>query len=338
MNGDEHGNHEQEAAAEYLRKIARIYDIKLVGGIKAEEPAGTKSDVQKSTSVHVDNIPVDVEVRPDWPMRGVAVFALLVSIGTLGLLVMTVIFTRLQWQEANRTADASEQSAAATKRASDTAAQTLNESIKESNLDQRAWVGLSYADSIISVQKNGEITFGALKISIPTVRNTGTTPAKRASAIFEFWKMDGRVDATDIDAAVSDPKWMKRVLDREDSGLLGPHQIRNMSDPDVVKDQDHRQIHDTTLFPRQAHEGAILDPPEKRALGVLSPDIPYTLDIGGYTMLGGDAEKAFGAFVIFGRIKYWDIWEKPHTTTFCTYTSDANRMAFRACPAFNDMD
>ncbi len=104
----------------------------------------------------------------------------------------TVQYARKQWGEANRMADASIISAAATTSAAETASKTLLQSIKQANLDERPWVGIKeYSCDGCSIKPDGSLVVETFQIRF---ENTGRTPA-----------VDVKIDAISKTLKMTDP-------------------------------------------------------------------------------------------------------------------------------------
>ncbi len=94
----------KDACERYLQKVADAYILSPPSVIHKPKAVAAGNDAEENPSGAHRNRPVCVGVIRDWP-------ALLVSIGTLVLLVFTVLYARKQWLEANRSAVASEKTA-----------------------------------------------------------------------------------------------------------------------------------------------------------------------------------------------------------------------------------
>ncbi|MGH9816448.1 MAG: hypothetical protein ACRD6I_10260 [Candidatus Acidiferrales bacterium] len=42
-------------------------------------------------------------------------------------------------------------------------------------------------------------------------------------------------------------------------------------------------------------------------------------------------------FYLYGRVEYWDVFERPHWTTFCLYMAN-DLKSFRICDKYNDAE
>ena len=194
----------------------------------------------------------------------------------------------------------------------------------QTQLDQRAWVGLT---AVRSSGENTPGTAGERDVWFPVLRNSGKTPATDVRVIVGT----GVSETKDLDALTQSGDWMQKLIDAADSKALPEFGtiIRETQDPRIFGGF----VYDPSYFPPSSTIHS-LNIPEVIAIGVLPPDLPR--DVGrGEKFLAGPKL----GMVIFGEVKYHDIWRKDQRLTkFCYIAKSIPSSDFVACPVFNDMN
>ena len=201
---------------------------------------------------------------------------------------------------------------------------------KQMILDQRAWVGLGYfQNSIYPVPYNPQGTLHDL--SFPA-RNTGRTPARNVK-IYGAMLVD--FDGDCGSSIVSDPAWMKKVTEGQESGTLNNiERILNAPHPPFSVTFER---FDPSYFPTCTKEGARISP-RITIVGVMPPEFPFPVSFGSISISGGpQGTQPRASVVIFGEITYKDIWGYRRETQFCEYTTSLNFEPFGTCPTYNDV-
>ncbi|MGA8620132.1 MAG: hypothetical protein WB660_16620 [Candidatus Sulfotelmatobacter sp.] len=310
----------QREAANYSRNIDDTYIFDSTTGIYKPKTAETGEQRNHHQAGTNRRTPFFTKPWTDW--RPVIV-SVVISLGTLALLGFTVHYSRQQYQEMKRSADAAMNTVCEMRK------QTAN-SITAMKLDERAWVGLSYPEikpmQPDAIKLNGQT---GSDLSIPIFKNTGRTPARNVSVVFgNVWTRDNPVDLF-----IKDDKWMKKILDKTKSGFLkGITSIENRPGG-----REGQLLEDPSFFPPHSSINSGLQIPEIRPIGALPPDIPFSLPIA--YMFNNPTTPALGSFILYGRVTYDDIWGEPHETVFCTLNRHISMKGiFEACPTFNDME
>jgi hypothetical protein len=222
--------------------------------------------------------------------------------------------------------------ARAEKQVAEAAAQSrieLNTTIEQNRLEQRAWVGLGGFGTSPDpgAFPSGSLARGKL-IKAAFILNTGKTPARQVTVVYGLYERSGLYVPSHDDGA-----WMERIIEAKCLGRLdGVLAIVNR--PHEPSDL-HEFLHDGTLVPPGQKDLGEL--PERMDLGVLVPNVPFSLNLRGGMLVNGKM-----TIVVYGRVTYSLAFEDQHTgtknTLFCAYTQDFNKLPFSACPTHNDMD
>ena len=161
----------EDDARDYLDKVSDRYIFDGPSGIYKQKASNNAEN--RNTIGHYKESPLWVNVQRDWLIVTISAF-------TLILLILTVIYTRRQWLETNRSANATEVAAHAAHDASVTAGQSLAASLENFRKDQRPYIGLSktgVADAqiwTIPGDANGQVQ---IYWNIP-LTNYGKSPSK----------------------------------------------------------------------------------------------------------------------------------------------------------------
>jgi hypothetical protein len=167
MNSERHRSDNQNDADKYLRQIDDTYVFDEASGIYRPVSRAKEQETANRKRVEIEPQPLGIHVRRDWIDLTLKFFGFVVSVGTLGLLVLTVLYAYKQWQEANRSANAAECTARI-------AQDSLRNQEQSFITDQRAWVGLGNA----TCEKCSN-AMKSINVSEPKffILNTGKTPA-----------------------------------------------------------------------------------------------------------------------------------------------------------------
>ncbi len=326
MKKGNNGSNHQSESDERFGGIHDAYVLDASSGIYKLRPTEEEQPVQKKEvpSIYFQPLIV-VEPAPkgtDWPSVIVAFIGVLVSAGALLLLYLTVAYTKRQWVQAQRTADAS---IAAAHEAQQSNLDSRNRFIQ----DTRPWVGISYPET--TPMKSGQQTINGqvgVDLSIPSIVNAGRTPAQGVVVYV------GLVRTRDIpyEVFIGDDKWMRRVVDRTIAGKFpsGIYTIQNLS-PSIKSTQ---AINDPSYFPKAAVGNGAIELPKRKDIGVLLPSVPEKIPLA-YIYEGPEGYR-LGALIIYGKVTYRDVRNKDYNTTFCSWTLLPGKTSFSACPVFNN--
>jgi hypothetical protein len=179
-------------------------------------------------------------------------------------------------------------------------------------LDQRAWVGISPVNLTTPVKDSL-----ARGVSV-FAENSGKTPANGTVVIVGFYIHRGTDPFVPND---EDSAFMEKMI----TGFKS----ERLTESDLIGRRGLRARRDGPNGP----EGPTPSLPSRIFIGAMPPNIPYPI---GYD----DRISVLGSRgILYGRIYYNDINNKPRTTTFCYYSLDLQLFdRITACPVFNDMD
>jgi hypothetical protein len=223
----------------------------------------------------------------------------------------------------------------AARQTSDTDARnSLKAAIDNSILEQRPWVGLTqFHEAPVPAPKNIVSANGhpmqGNAVVIPTVNNTGRTPARAVVVVYETWEIDG-----DFVAAVSNSTWMKNLIEDSIAGKF--EGVRTIVNGNRQPPRSQDSLDDQSYFPANTRKDADIKPPKRQCMGVLPPDGAIPLNVEQVTSFT-NAPDAHVAYITFGKITYTDVWNKPRETIFCSFTPNRFRADLRSCPVYNDM-
>jgi hypothetical protein len=319
-----------DRARRYLEKFGDRYSLNQSSGLyqpypepSPEPPRPNQTHETPSQQVCRDrHHPLRVAVQRDWvPM--------IISALTLILLCFTVRYTFKQWLEANRSANASEIAAHAAQSAAVTANHTLNEMKTEAqntlstnkqatNLDQRAWVGLSRLEAIPT--DTGHVIKGF-------AINSGKTPANDVRAAVGVYAR--YAPALPYTPNEGDYDWIRYILKKtwnkeiEQTTYLVSHvpfdpRYNGRKPPNL-------QFRDWVGAPRLKGMGVL--PPGNNPYDIPFPDVLLTT--------GG----AYFTLIFYGEIRYKDFIGKEQLTQFCYLVPRETGKAapLIPCEKFNEM-
>ncbi len=227
-------------------------------------------------------------------------------------------------QRALAQATASNRLATEAKRSADISQAAMEAGIKATQLDQRAWVGLSEFATVGGAQSADGRTFSFQSVRI-AVRNSGRTPAINLSVVLMQTMLPRGQAVGDYDTFTTE---FNRRREEESAKLTADEIKRNpeMADRIRARDREHR-----ALLSRAEHD---LFP----AGQVLAPGVTITQGTGSASY--GVRGEPFTQNVVYilGKISYNDIFSgtQKHITKFCLMREFGTQ--FMSCPTGNHMD
>ena len=190
----------------------------------------------------------------------------------------------------------------------DESAAVLKNSIEISQDEQRAWLGLSSFDA--KREQSGR----QWNVSSATLLNSGRTPALDVAGIIG-WIGIRRREVEQLDAR--DEEWMKMIIGKIER-----------------KEEPANEWIIMRLLPPRGRQPRFKTPTNV-SLGAITPTIPFVFKLPEDWSFTDDV-----AFVLFGQIKYNDVFDraKRHTTLFCSYQRNPGDPVLSACPIFSSMN
>ncbi len=180
-------------------------------------------------------------------------------------------------------------------------------------MDQRDWVGFSGLSEKYRTAALGQQIAGSV------ITNTGKTPARRVNAIIVIYE-----EVASRSPDISDEKWMNNMITLAESARI--------------------QGNDRKMFNRIPFPPGLVEHsrPFTLAIGTLAPnDSQPLLGVGEAVRVARETEPDFyptNTVVIFGQIRYQDIFGVVRKTTFCSRRRAGPEMPFSRCSIYNDME
>jgi hypothetical protein len=300
----------REAAEEYLGKVSDRYIFDAASGLYKPKTEQQRENKSTDTTGRFKRLPVWVSVKTDWLVTGVSIF-------TLILLCFTVYYTRRQWLEANRSANASETAAHAAESAAKTADQTLKEMrTGQGSQDTHMLAGQAVvqADAAKKATDNSEEFFRADErswIELGVIKPVRWLATSKIFTIYHYeiyLRNAGKTQARNIAIRIpesSSGPWSTT----EDKGAI-----------------EHLQKSFEKLSPVAA--------PIVLGAGETSP-VPVVLQAATPIKTDTNPIPQYSFFV--GRIDYEDVFNVPHWITFCfvVYNPEGE---LRSCKYGNEQD
>jgi len=293
----------QENTGDQLRQVDDTYIYNSASGLYEPKTHARQDQVDRKIPGAFKKHPLFFSTNRDWIVVGVSVLGLLVSGLTIYLLFRTVHYTRLQWQEANRTANAAIC-------ASRTAQESLLTAQRQLVIDQRAW--LKFSDDPATQFLKGQ------PISIPIhVTNIGKTPAEHLWwAIYTSFVPSG--EEPDLPGKHIVPGDSIYKLDR--SSARQTHILHEEYERSLLYPADHDDATATRLE-RVRENGAFRVQPAP----LLSPEWESFATGKSY-------------IVVFGEVWYLDIFGVTHWTSFCVSKTATGGNTSRKCVEYGKVD
>jgi hypothetical protein len=315
-----------EKVRDYLERIGHHYFLNESSGLYEPHP---RRAPQRDSGADRHDALLQVNVQRDrWAIGIPAILSFL----TLLLLIATVVYTRRQWLETNRSANGSETAGNAAQSAAVTANSTLNEMKAESQkafnankdamkLDQRAWLGMSQL-------KINHLADGTLEQE-GSASNSGKTPALKVQAVMGVYTEEGLYTPDERDF-----RFITYIVEKAWNREIKPTKV--LSDAFHRVDPNYHGI-----LPPPSTFRAQVFVPQLKSLGVIPPgNTPYKLPLPPTAVNAGIVTT----FIFYGEIRYFDsVNPKRHTTQFCYYQRpesrrDSQAINYYPCDKFNDMN
>jgi hypothetical protein len=196
--------------------------------------------------------------------------------------------------------------------------------------DQRPWVGIKTL-AITGTKNDTGIDASAI--------NYGRTPGLRVEVVSGFYNHPGNYIPGDEDG-----RWMGMIIQKRISGFFHPipianigtyHSVGNLvvemqAPPDPT---DILEMPDKNMEPPGPNRERQMDItlPNEYSLGVISPNVVYPLEMPQSWSVNG------ATVIMYGEIRYCDIFGACHETRFCAYRPDWQNPLVFPCPVYNDM-
>jgi hypothetical protein len=209
-----------------------------------------------------------------------------------------------------------------------TAQRSLYQSIADSQLDQRAWVGLAGFTTVGGSESADHKTFSFQDVQI-AIRNSGKTPAINLSASTMQTSLNWDQKISDYDTMTADfNKQRGQLADKTLADMIrqNPQMAETLraEDAEWRKETAAREAKYAIDLPA----GQVLAPGVAIEVGTTSASYGVRDDVGMRRMI----------VYILGKITYNDIFTgtKLHTTKFCLMRRGGDH--FTSCPTGNSMD